>query len=128
MWIPPILTGLVTIVVSIYSASAAAKNGQKRAIEDRFIKFEVTLKEAEKEIENRLDIFRREIGETMLAFRERTNELSERHRELELFVRDKFVSREEFRDGMSRVEDSQKRMEIKLDDVLKAGFVRPGTT
>lgn len=109
IWIPPIVTGFFTVAVAVYASIETARKDQKRALDERFVRFE-------KVIEDTVDSQRREFGEALLAFREKTHQIEAKHQDLELYIRDNYVNKSDFRE----IKQSMQRIEAKIDQWFRS--------
>lgn len=109
VWLPPILTGVFTVAVAVYASIGSSRRDQKRSLDQKFLKFEQAIEEG-------IEVQRREFGEALHAFREKTHQIEGKHQDLELYIRDNYVNKEEFRDIKQLIQ----RIEDKLDDMRKS--------
>lgn len=112
VWLPPILTGIFTVAVAVYASIGSSRRDQKRSLDQKFLKFEQVIEEG-------IEAQRREFGEALHAFREKTHQIEAKHQDLELYIRDNYVSKEDFKDTLSRIELSMRRIEGMIDDLRK---------
>lgn len=108
VWLPPILTGIFTVAVAVYASIGSSRRDQKRSLDQKFAKFE-------KAIEEGIEVQRREFGEALHAFREKTHQIEAKHQDLELYIRDNYVNKEEFKDIKQLIQ----RIEDKVDAALR---------
>lgn len=109
VWMPPIVTGIFTVAVAVYASVGSSRRDQKRSLDERFTKFEIAIEEG-------IDKQRREFGEALLAFREKTHQIETNHQKLELYIRDNYVNKEDFKD----IKDGMRRIEDKVDGIAKS--------
>lgn len=111
-WVPQIITGIVTVAVAVYASIRGSRRDQKKSLDDKFEKFEEALEEG-------IKTQSREFGEALHAFREKTRQIETKHQELELYIRDNYVSKEDFNNTIGRLEQTMLRIEGKIDAIGK---------